>query len=568
MTLVELLKRYDAYANILKEESLITFSNQEIMGMKLLEMHPEYVTESGIKHVVIDEFQDSNDINMAYVNALEHSRDVYGGSIESIMAIGDGDQSIYAFRKACPENMSDFEHKVDDGVDVKRMFLSKNYRSFSEIVDPANALVALNTNRIQKQLVAAKGNGGVYNLQGFETEDDELEAVCKKILELRDNGTIGDGNGDFDWSKKSIAIISFQKKTLGKASAALSKAEIPWVMMAPVRIVENSRVRAAIKLTDAFFDPDATQSYFEYLVALYDGRLLEECTDQEINEKIESLRSEFKNIELLEPEFARTKYHGWLEAISHGDEIYDQWIQMLYNEEEAQATKVFNSNPSADLDAVKLSAGVNFVKDFVRFGSKAEAKMNQQYNGISLITAHSSKGLEYDIVFNLIGDYDSQYLENPRNIEDREERRRLLFVSMTRAKEQLYVSGEYVAFSDSERGDTYNQFLRELYEIRDDDTEVWSAEIIAMKQRQAQREIDKKAVAAAKAKEKRQALAAAKKIAADKASAKSCYKPKATSRGKAKKTSCEMNDEQKAAYDKAVLGAKQIDLSAYLADFD
>ena len=577
--LVDLLARYESYARILKEESLITFSDQEIMGMKLLKMHPEFISECDIEHVVVDEFQDSNDANMEYLRILEANRVEHGGKIKSIMVIGDDAQSIYGFRKACPENMVDFDNRIGEDVPVTHLYMSKNYRSYEEIINPANELIKLNENRVEKELVAAKGAGGVYSVSAYESADESYETIAKEIYKIIKGDSDVDETGDFtvdqdvidnyDWNK-SIAVITFTKKTLGKISAVLSKYNIPWVMMAPIKIIENSRVRAAIKLTDAFFDPDASQSYFEYLVALYDGKIFEELDDAEIEAAISNLRAEFVNIEELEPTVALQKYHEWLEAISHDDEIYEQWLQMLKNEEEAEATKISNEDETVNLDAVRLSAAVTFVKDFVRFGADTEAKMNQQYNGVALVTAHSSKGLEYDIVFNEISDYDSMFLENPRNIDEREERRRLLYVSMTRAIERLFVTGVYVTNSDAEKGDTYNQFLRELYTIRDGDTKTWEAEILAMKQRQAERELEKKAEAAKKAREKRQAAAAAKQAAIEKTLCKSAsggtYKSK-IKEGKAR-TSGTMTPEQIAAYNKLVANSKQTSIDDYMAAFD
>ncbi len=238
------------------------------------------------------------------------------------------------------------------------------------------------------------------------------------------------------------------KKELAKISASLSKADIEWVMMAPVKLVENSRVSAAISLANAFYDPDATQSYFDYLTAKYDGKILDELSDEEINAEIDAMRAQFSNIDELELGFQQKIFHDYLEAIGTEDELYQKWLEQVYE----------NGDLTSELD---------FIQKFKRFGVNTELKMDQKYKGVALTTAHSSKGLEWKVVINSISGYDSKILHNSRHHDEVEEKRRLLFVSMTRAKEKLYVTGQYVLYQNEYEGKVYNQFLKELYGIFD-----------------------------------------------------------------------------------------------------
>ena len=125
-SLSQLLKQFDTYNQLLKAEGLITFADQEPLGMTILDMHPEYLASLGFEHVVIDEFQDSNDVNMELVRRLEKCRDIYGGPIKSIMVIGDDAQSIYGFRNANVDNMTDFENKIGSADGVTRLYMSNN----------------------------------------------------------------------------------------------------------------------------------------------------------------------------------------------------------------------------------------------------------------------------------------------------------------------------------------------------------------------------------------------------------------------------------------------------------
>lgn len=549
-SLSQLLKQFDTYNQLLKAEGLITFADQEPLGMTILDMHPEYLASLGFEHVVIDEFQDSNDVNMELVRRLEKCRDIYGGPIKSIMVIGDDAQSIYGFRNANVDNMTDFENKIGSADGVTRLYMSNNYRSYSEIVDVANSLIKFNTNRVDKELVAAKGKGGFFNVRGFYETDKEIEYVCNKIKELKDAGK-------YDYS--DLAVISFSKKTLQKYATAFSKAGIDWVMMAPVKVAENSRVKAAMALCDAFYDKDATQGYFEYLVALYDGKIYESLTQDQINEAIENLRNEWAGFESMDPNFGLIKFHQYLEAIENGDEIYRKWLDMLYDEEDAQAI-----DPSQ-----KLYYGVKFVQDFKRYGKNTEAKMDSKYNGVVLTTAHSSKGLEYKVVFNAISDYDNAFLHNPRNKDELEERRRLLFVSMTRAMEQLYVVGQYEAYKAEDGGSIPNQFIKEIYSIVDPTM----ASYIPIDPNKAARDEARRLERNRKAREKnaarKEAILAAlsgnDKVYSSADLQKSKLRTNYGQKKTPKVTSRQMTAEEIAEYDRLTKGATQMTLEDILA---
>ena len=482
----DLIKKYKTYSDILKAEGLITFADQEPLGIKLLDMHPDYLGSLGIEHVVVDEFQDSNDVNMEFVRRLAACMLDKGGTIKSIMVIGDDAQSIYAFRSAVVQNMTDFETKI--GQKVTTLNMTENYRSYSEIVNPANELIKLNVNKIDKPLKAAKGAGGSYVLQGFHQEEKEIEYVVSEIIRLITEEGI---------DPKDIAVICRVKKALVKVQSALTKAGVQCAMMCPVKMLEDSRVQAAIALADGFYDPNATRSYKVYLNALCEeteGKSLRECmTPEEYEAAIDGLRLKFTDIENKKPEAVLFEFHEMLEAINNG-EIYRKWLEMLYDEEKRQGG-----------DAVdKVATALKFIRDFKRYGSRTEAKMDERYEGVVLTTAHSSKGLEWKVVFNMISEYDTMALHKIVNQDEREETRRLLFVSMTRAMEKLYVTGRYIIGTQGEN-DIENQFLKELFKIEGNTWDPVDHEAIA---RAEERKTKRAEEARAKRAAKREALMA------------------------------------------------------------
>lgn len=425
-----LIDLYQEYNDLLKANGLITFADQEPLMFAVLDMIPQELASYGFEHVVVDEFQDSSDLQMEFLKRLAATNP------KDIMVIGDDNQSIYGFRNANPDNMIHFEEKM--GLPVTSLYMTENYRSFEEIIEPANQLVALNQNKVDKTLIAAKGKGGQASVRGFYNDEDEHKYIVNIINNLLKEG----------YEPEDIAIIAMTKKELAKISASLSKAGIEWVMMAPVKLIENSRVSAAISLANAFYDPEATQSYLDYLTAKYDGKILDELSDEEINAEIDAMKAQFSNIDELELGFQQKIFHDYLEAIGTEDELYQKWLEQVYE----------NGDLSSELD---------FIQKFKRFGANTELKMDQKYKGVALTTAHSSKGLEWKVVINSISGYDSKILHNSRHHDEVEEKRRLLFVSMTRAKEKLFITGQYVLYQNDYEGKVYNQFLKELYGIFD-----------------------------------------------------------------------------------------------------
>ena len=302
----------------------------------------------------------------------------------------------------------------------------------------SNAVNDLNTEKVDKTMVSTRGNGGSTRVKGFFKKQDEYAWIADQIGELIDSGV----------QPEEIAFIAFTKNEISEMSAALSKNRIPWVMKNPLRLMENSRVKAALSLAMAFYEPDATKCYFDYLVAQHDGDLIADMDDDAVTEAVEQLKDSFESMEDLPFDVQRVIFHQMLDDIKGDDEIYAHFLDLVYANEDLQSE-------------------LEYIRDFKRYGEKEEKRMEQKYEGVTLVTAHSSKGLEWKYVFNSVSKYDSEYLhKNSRNSKKRlEETRRLLFVSMTRARDSLTVTGQYIAYGTKETGYEQNQFLREVYQI-------------------------------------------------------------------------------------------------------
>lgn len=427
--ILALCKRYNEE---LKKDNLVQFADQEPLANKFLDAHPDYLEERyGFEHIVVDEFQDSNDGQLDKIKRL-----CACPSFKSLMVVGDDAQSIYSFRNTSPDNIIHFFTKM--GISGTELFLTENRRSCEEVVELSNAVNDLNTEKVDKTMVSTRGKGGNTRVKGFFKKQDEYAWIADQIGELIDSGV----------QPEEIAFIAFTKNEISEMSAALSKNRIPWVMKNPLRLMENSRVKAALSLAMAFYEPDATKCYFDYLVAQHDGDLIADMDDDAVTEAVEQLKDSFESMEDLPFDVQRVIFHQMLDDIKGDDEIYAHFLDLVYANEDLQSE-------------------LEYIRDFKRYGEKEEKRMEQKYEGVTLVTAHSSKGLEWKYVFNSVSKYDSEYLhKNSRNSKKRlEETRRLLFVSMTRARDSLTVTGQYIAYGTKETGYEQNQFLREVYQI-------------------------------------------------------------------------------------------------------
>lgn len=431
----ELCSLYEEYQERLLEDGLITFSDQEPMMFKVLNAFPGYLEKYGLKHIIVDEFQDSNGIQMDTIKEF-----IKCSCFESLMVVGDDSQSIYGFRHTSPENMIHFFEKLGiNGTDIN---LSVNRRSTPEILKVAGDIEALNKERLVKPMNPAKDHGEPVHVNGFYNKEEELNFITGTVKSLIDSGR---------FIPEDIAILTYTKAELIAIAAELSKANVPWVIMNPIPLMDNSKVKAAISLSNAFYQPEADKSYLDFISAKYDGDLLNSLTFEEINEEIAKLKNQFMNIDMLTIPYQRQIFHKMLDELkSDKDEIYQYFLDLVYANEDLQSE-------------------LEYIRDFKVFGKDCCKKMEQTYEGVVLTTAHSSKGLEWPVVINSLNKYDSKFLhssvKSQRKQKAIEEMRRLLFVSMTRAKDVLYVTGQYEAYSSKEEGRVYNTFLKEVFDV-------------------------------------------------------------------------------------------------------
>ena len=419
-----LLELYEEYDAVLKSRNLIEFADQESMIFDVLDIDPYYFDKMGYKHIIIDEFQDTSTNQMAIIKQLLAVAD-----FESLLVVGDDSQAIYGWRNADSDNIIEFEERI--GQPVTDVNLVENHRSTPEILAFANAVNALNERRVDKDLIATRPSGKPVTVKGFHKVDKEYDYIVSVVKDK-----IAEG-----YQPEDIAILTRQKTEIVKIAGKLTEAGIESSLQAPQKMLENSRVQGICSLARAYKDITATKEVLIVENCLAGGKILA-LTDEEIAEVIEdgqqrilSIRSQF------EPKRGEA-FRELATEIAGSDDVAINLAERL------------NRFPTAD-------EMVSYIDAFIRFDGD-ELKREGLYSGVVLSTAHSSKGLEWPVIINSITKYDRK--EGMSDME-REEQRRLLFVSATRARDELYITGQIRLAGTAETGYAINKFVKEAAEI-------------------------------------------------------------------------------------------------------
>lgn len=429
-TITELIKLYDVYDAQLRDNNLIEFADQEMMLFELLQQDPYYLEKFGFKHIIVDEFQDTNLKQMELLKVL-----VASPSFESLMVVGDDSQAIFSFRNTSPEYIINFRKYI--GEENDDIYLLENHRCTPEIIDFANQMNEKNHYRVAKNLIATRPSGKPVVVKGFHTFEDEQKYILDGVKQHIDAGT----------KPEDIAIICATKNELRRFANMLTKEGIESVSLNPEPLLENSRVQAAIAFVVALSNESDTKNLLIYTNAKLGGTVMS-MTEEQINDAIHESQEEVKMINSIDESAKKDKLLEILKAIDlNDDEIYQQFLETL-------SRKTFEK-------------AVEYCKDFLVFGDGNEARREHDYPGVVLTTAHSSKGLEWPIVYASLSKFDDEknnlHAKTASGLTALEERRRLLFVTATRARDELYVTSRYIAYG--KKGDyTYNTFLSDSYD--------------------------------------------------------------------------------------------------------
>ncbi len=455
---------YRLYQRRLKEFDAMDFDDLIGNYVLLLEQNEDVRSElhHRFQHLLIDEYQDTNHAQYALIKAL-------AGPKGNVVAVGDEDQSIYRFRGADINNILNFERDFPGARVIK---LEQNYRSTGNILDAATGVVSHNVARKGKRLFTDSGSGDRVRIVTCSTDREEAQFVLERILALQSNYNLSD-----------FAVLFRTNAQSRPFEEELLRANLPYSVVGGVKFYERAEIKDVLAYVRLAVRPHDTPS-IERVINV-PSRGIGDTTLKALDEEAKRLNlslwsviegpldylppraaravKEFREIvhdlqraatnplpDFLDYLLLRTDYRLMLqESRDVQDESRLQNIDELLNSAREFVDQNANASLSDYLDSLTL------MTDLDRYQSE---------KGITLMTLHAAKGLEFKVVF--LAGMEEGILPHSQSLEeydDIEEERRLCYVGMTRAREQLYC---LYALERRVRGQTRDQspssFVREI----------------------------------------------------------------------------------------------------------
>lgn len=423
---------YEGYEKRLREENLIDFDDMLVFCYELLREREDIRTlwQNKFQHILIDEFQDINKVQYEIIRML-------AGKGDHLFIVGDDDQSIYRFRGARPEIMLGFEK---DYPEAKKVILNTNYRCSEEIVESAEHLISHNTKRFPKNMQAARGSKVPITFRNLKDAGEECTDILKGIrfyykkgIPLEDMAVIFRTNTQprllvgrlmeynipfqmrdvipniFDhWIARNI--LTYIKLAMGNRDRKL----FLQVMNRPKRYISRSMIT----------EPQV------------DLKKLKQQTfgKKWLYEKIDKLEMDLYLLRKMEP-YAAIQYIR--NGIGYEDYMneYAQFRRMNPDDLE----EVLNQIQESAKEYHSFEEWFTYIESYGEELRKQMEAGRQQKSGVTLTTMHSSKGLEYEVVF--VMDINEGVTPHKKAVKeaDLEEERRLFYVAVTRAKTYLFL---------------------------------------------------------------------------------------------------------------------------------
>jgi DNA helicase-2/ATP-dependent DNA helicase PcrA len=446
---VQVYRRYQDYCN---RGGLVDFAELLLRAHELWLEHPPLLDHyrKRLGHLLIDEFQDTNAIQYAWLRML-------AGETGRVFVVGDDDQSIYGWRGARVENV---QHFVRDFPDVRTVRLEQNYRSTGTILKAANALIANNQSRLGKELWTAGPPGMPIRLYAAFNEQDEARFVVDRIGEWIDGGRRADG-----------AAILYRTTAQSRLfEEYLLRANIPYRVYGGQRFFERTEVKDALAYLRLLHNPNDDAALER--VINKPTRAIGEKTVAQIREQARTASLTLWQAAgacLAQGAFAAragTAVANFVRLVENMRERMQDWtlgnqMQGVIDEsrladhyakepQERMETRIENLRELVNAaDAFVLpqedaDAGLNDLQSFLSHAAleAGETQGESWDDCVQLMTMHSAKGLEFPLVF-ICGMEDGLF-PHKRSVDEAggrlEEERRLCYVGMTRAREELYLS--------------------------------------------------------------------------------------------------------------------------------
>jgi len=465
------VEHYALYDAMCQRESVVDFAELLLRSYELLAGH-EGLREHyrrRFSHLLVDEFQDTNTLQYKWLRML-------AGPHTAVFAVGDDDQSIYAFRGAKVANMQQFERDFGTSEQpVKLIKLEQNYRSHGHILDAANALIRHNQARLGKNLWTSEGKGEPVRAFSAASDQDEAAFIVDVVKGISDDGVAHD----------EVALLYRSNAQSRVLEHALFGAGIPYRVYGGMRYFERAEVKHALaylRLIAAPADDGAFLRVVNFPPRGIGARTLEQLQDAARTQAtslwqaaasgamtgkagsslgafvklIDTLRGETKALPLQEAVEHIIEKSGLLthyKAEKDGQDRVENLLELVtaadaFVREAQLAVDAPMLTDRVDVDAQSPEAGVEegATDPLTAFLAHAalEAGDTQAADGrpaLQLMTVHAAKGLEFHTVF--VTGLEEGLFPHENSLSEAdglEEERRLMYVAITRARRRLYVT--------------------------------------------------------------------------------------------------------------------------------
>jgi DNA helicase-2/ATP-dependent DNA helicase PcrA len=442
-----LVELFDAYDQQCQREGVVDFAELLLRSYELMTLNEPLRAhyQSRFRHILIDEFQDTNPLQYRWLK-------LFAGPSTALFAVGDDDQSIYAFRGAETANMRQFEREFAGERVIK---LEQNYRSHGNILTAANELISRNRERLGKNLWTDAGAGEPIRVFEGHGDQDEAGFIVEEVRALRREGS----------ALSSIALLYRANAQSRVLEHALFTAQIPYRVYGGLRFFERQEIKHALAYLRVMHFPDddgALLRIVNFPARGIGARSLEnlqeaaraataslwvaaqaQCAGRKEAGKglpafvalIERMREASDGMSLSES----------LEHVIQASGLADHYLadrdgqDRLENLNELiNAATLFEQDPD-----VVVEAGQSVMEAFLAHAAleAGEHQAGAGSDALQLMTVHAAKGLEFDSVF--ITGLEEGLFPHEQSFADAdglEEERRLMYVAITRARRRLYLT--------------------------------------------------------------------------------------------------------------------------------
>ncbi|MGB2053963.1 MAG: DNA helicase II [Porticoccaceae bacterium] len=468
--LVTMLRIYREYEATCEQLGVIDFAELLLRALELWKNKPEVLDhyQQRFQHILVDEFQDTNAVQYAWLRIL-------AGTTSAVTAVGDDDQSIYGWRGAKVENILSYERDFADTHTVK---LEQNYRSTSNILNAANAVISKNAERLGKSLWTDAGEGEAIALYAAFNEHDEARYIADRL-----QSWVNEGH-----RREDSAVLYRSNAQSRVLEAALLQADIPYRIYGGQRFYERLEIKNALSYLrlmlnchdDVAFErvvnvpprgigdrtvecirdlarEQSTSLWTAATAVVREKRLAARATNavSVFLELINEMSGQLDELPLQEQAENAIQHSGLVDM--HRREKGERGQARVENLEElVNACRNFEAEDNDQpilpqfLDQVALDAG--------------DRQADEDQDAVQLMTLHSAKGLEFPLVF-LAGMEENLFphkmsIDEPGRLE---EERRLAYVGITRAMQKLYLTfAETRSIYGSESFNSVSRFVRDI----------------------------------------------------------------------------------------------------------